>query len=142
MKYAIYLYFLWAAGKMAYFYYYKKFERKYDYRKWYVFSHWFSCLMLAVACFCMALSFDAWSEGIERTKFFWMVPGAFSFALAVFFFHEAKIVLEEEKFHQGEQPLEALPYYRYRYWIRFGCILALLSAGFLGGGVFFTLGIP
>ena len=53
MKYAIYIYFLWAAGKMAYFYYYKKFERKYRYRKWYVFSHWFSCFMLlygAVLC--------------------------------------------------------------------------------------------
>ena len=142
MRYAIYLYFLWAAGKMAYFYYYKKFERKYDYRKWYVFSHWFSCLMLAVACFCMALSFDAWSEGIERTKFFWMSPGIFTFAWAAFFFFEAKIASEEEKFRCGEQPLEALPYYRDRYWIRLRGILGLLGASFLGGGVFFTLGIP
>ena len=59
---------------------------------------------------------------------------------AVFFF-EAKIVLEEEKFRRGEQPLEALHYYRDRYWIRFRTILALLSAILMGGGVFFTLGI-
>ena len=137
MRYAIYLYCLWAAGKMAYFYYYKKFERKYCYRKWYVFSHWFSCFMLAVSCFCMALSLDAWREGVERTKFLWMGPSIFTFALGAAFFHEAKIVLEEEKFCHGEQPLETLFYYRYRFWIRFGCILALLSGLFMGGGVFF-----
>ena len=142
MKYAIYLYFLWAAGKMAYFYYYKKFERTYRYRKWYVFSHWFSCFMLSVSCFCMALSFAAWNEGIERTKFFWMSPGIFTFAWAAFFFFESKIASEEEKFRCGEQPLEALPYYRDRYWIRLRGILGLLGASFLGGGVFFTLGIP
>lgn len=85
MKYAIYLYFLWAAGKMAYFYYYKNFERKYSYRKWYVFSHWFSCAMFVGSCFCMALCFDAWSEGIEHTKFFWMGPSLFVFALGAFF---------------------------------------------------------
>ena len=141
MKYAIYLYCLWAAGKPAYFYYYKKFERKYSYRKWYVFSHWFSCFMLAVACFCAALSLDAWNEGIERTKFFWMAPSSFTFALGGIFFFEAKIASEEEEFRRGEQPLEALYYYRNRYWIRLRGILALLSAVFLGGGVFFTLGI-
>ena len=68
MKYAIYFYCLWAAGKMAYFYYYKKFERTYLYRKWYVFSHWFSCLAIIASCFCMALSFAAWSEGVERVN--------------------------------------------------------------------------
>ena len=140
MKYAIYLYCLWAAGKPAYFYYYKKFERKYSYRKWYVFSHGGSCLMLAVACFCAALSFDAWTEGIERTKYFWMGPSRFTFALGAFFFFESKIALEEEKLRRGEQPLEALHYYRDRYWIRFRTILALLSAILMGGGVFFTLG--
>ena len=50
---------------------------------------------------------------------------------------EAKIVLEEEKFRRGEQPLEELSYYRYRYWIRLRSILALLSAIFMGGGGFF-----
>lgn len=137
MRYAIYLYFLWAAGKMAYFYYYKKFERKYCYRKWYVFSHWSSCFMLAVSCFCMALAFEAWWEGIERTKFLWMGPAIFTFILGAVFFFEAKIVLEEEKFRRGEQPLEELSYYRYRYWIRLRSILALLSAVFMGGGGFF-----
>ena len=89
----------------------------------------------------MALSFAAWNEGIERTKFFWMSPGIFTFAWAAFFFFESKIASEEEKFRCGEQPLEALPYYRDRYWIRFRTILALLSAILMGGGVFFTLGI-
>ena len=98
--------------------------------------------MLSVSCFCMALSFAAWNEGIERTKFFWMGPGIFTFAWAAFFFFEAKIASEEEKFRCGEQPLEALPYYRDRYWIRLRGILGLLGASFLGGGVFFTLGIP
>ena len=140
MKYAIYLYFLWAAGKMTYFYYYKKFERKYSYRKWYVFSHWFSCAMFVGSCFCMALCYDAWTEWIERTKYFWMGPAIFTFILGAVFFFEAKIVLEEEKFRRGEQPLEELSYYRYRYWIRLRSILALLSAILMGGGVFFTLG--
>jgi hypothetical protein len=141
MKYAIYLYFLWAFGKMAYFYYYKKFERKYCYRKWYVFSHWFSCPMLSVSCFCMALCFDAWSEGIERAKFFWMAPSVFTFVLSAVFFFESKIVLEEEKFHHGNYPLETFPNYRYRYWIRLRSILALLSTALMGGYVFFTFGI-
>ena len=141
MKYAIYLYCLWAAGKPAYFYYYKKFERKYSYRKWYVFSHWFSCLMLAVSCFCMALCFDAWNEGIQRTKFFWMAPSIFTFILGAVFFFESKIVLEEEKFHHGNYPVETLSNYRYRYWIRLRSILALLSAGLMGGYIFFTFGI-
>jgi len=97
--------------------------------------------MLAVACFCVALSFDAWTEGIERTKYFWMGPSLFTFALGAFFFFESKIALEEEKLRRGEHPLEALHYYRDRYWIRFRTILALLSAILMGGGVFFTLGI-
>ena len=98
--------------------------------------------MLTVSCFCMALCFDAWNEGIERTKFFWMGPSLFTFVLGGIFFFEAKIASEEEKFRRGEQPLEALYYYRNRYWIRLRGILALLSAVFLGGGVFFTLGLP
>lgn len=137
MKYVIYLYFLWAFGKMAYFYYYKKFERKYQYRKWYVFSHWFSCLLLAVSCFCMALCFDAWNEGIERTKFFWMGPAIITFELGAVFSFEAKIALEEEKLRHGEQSLEELSHYRYRYWIRFGSIVILLSAILMGGSVSF-----
>ena len=66
----------------------------------------------------------------------------FTFAWTAFFFFEAKIASEEEKFRCGEPPLEALPYYRDRYWIRLRGILGLLGASFLGGGVFFTLGIP
>lgn len=141
MKYAIYLYCLWAAGQAAYFYYYKKFERAYCYRKQYVFSHWFSCLMIVVSCFCFALSFAAWSEGIERIRFFWMGPGMLAFALGAIFFFEAEIVVEEEKFRRGEYPLEDLPNYRYRYWIRLRSVLALLSAAFMGGYLFFMLGI-
>lgn len=141
MKYAIYFYCLWAAGKMAYFYYYKKFERTYLYRKWYVFSHWFSCLAIIASCFCMALSFAAWSEGVERVKFFWMGPGILTFALGAVFFFESKIVVEEEKFHREEYPLESLSNYRYRYLIRLRSILALLSAALMGGYVFFTFGI-
>ena len=126
---------------MAYFYYYKKFERTYLYRKWYVFSHWFSCLAIIASCFCMALSFAAWSEGVERVKFFWMGPGILTFALGAVFFFESKIVLEEEKFHREEYPLESLSNYRYRYLIRLRSILALLSAALMGGYVFFTFGI-
>lgn len=102
----------------------------------------YSAIGFPASCFCMALSFAAWNEGLERTKFFWMGPGIFTFAWAAFFFFEAKIASEEEKFRCGEQPLEALPYYRDRYWIRLRGILGLLGASFLGGGVFFTLGIP
>ncbi|AOH47191.1 hypothetical protein BCS37_01460 [Selenomonas sp. oral taxon 920] len=71
-----------------------------------------------------------------------MGPAIFTFILGAVFFFEAKIVLEEEKFRREEQPLEELSYYRDRYWIRLRSILALLSAIFMGGGVFFTLGIP
>ena len=52
-----------------------------------------------------------------------------------------KIVLEEEKFHREEYPLESLSNYRYRYLIRLRSILALLSAALMGGYVFFTFGI-
>ena len=89
----------------------------------------------------MALSFAAWSEGVERVQFFWMGPGILTFALGAVFFFESKIILEEEKFHREEYPLESLSNYRYRYLIRLRSILALLSAALMGGYVFFTFGI-
>ena len=54
--------------------------------------------MLSVSCFCMALVFEAWWEGIERTKFLWMGPAIFTFILGAVFFFEAKIASKKKSF--------------------------------------------
>ena len=137
MRIFIYLYFVFAIGKALYFFYYKKFEEPYSYCKRYVIHHWLSAFLIVLACCCMAIGFDSWTQCIVKEKDFWLEKAIFLIGTGAFFLVDSKIVLEEEKFKKGTYTLDELPCYKNRYFLRSITAIGLLSSWMLGGGIRF-----